>query len=123
MTPAMTQYHLNAPLSAELGARAAAISAGLRSGKIGPDKSDEVSELIVDLTDFTMRYFFARPAEVFKLGLASRGMIDLGIRSTGKTIRMALRQVLPRLTPEQFKQVADYLEEAVLTARPPRKPT
>ena len=114
----MTQYHLNAPLSAELGARAVAVSAALRSGKLGPDKSDEVSELIVDLTDFTMRYFFARPAEVFKLGLASRGMIDLGIRSTGKTIRMALRQVLPKLTPDQFKQVADYLDEALQITKP-----
>lgn len=114
----MTHYHLNAPLSADLGTRATAISAGLRSGKIGPDRSDEVSELIVDLTDHTMRYFFARPAEAFKLGLASRGMIDLGIRSTGKTIRMALRQVLPRLTPEQFKQIADYLDEALQINKP-----
>jgi hypothetical protein len=114
----MTHYHLNAPLSAELGARAAAVSADLRSGKLGPKHSDEVSELIVDLTDHTMRYFFARPAEAFKLGLTSRGMIDLGIRSTGKTIRMALRQVLPKLTPDQFKQVADYLDEALQITKP-----
>ena len=117
----MTHYHLNAPLSAELGARAVAVSAALRSGKLRPDKSDELSELIVDMTDSAMRHFFVRPAEAFKLGLASRGMIDLGIRSTGKTIGMALRQVLPRLTPEQFKQVADYLDEALQLGKPSRK--
>lgn len=117
----MTQYHLNAPISAELGSRAVAVSAALRSGRLGPDRSDEVSDLICDMTDAVMRHFFVRPAEAFKLGLASRGVIDLGIRGTGKTIRMALRQVLPRLTPEQFRQVADYLDEALQITKPPRR--
>jgi len=118
----MTHYHLNAPLTAALGSRVVSTSAAIRSGKIGPSQSDPVSDLIVDLTDAAMRHFFVRPAEVFKLGLASRGIIDLGVRSTNKTIRMALKQILPRLSPEQFRQVADYLDEALEINKPQRKP-
>ena len=106
-------YRLSAPLSDALGKRAEDISRRLRSGELTAARADEVGELICDLTDYLLRYNFMRPAEAFKLGLASRGMIDLGIRSTIKTIRMAIKQTLPRLTPEQFKQVADYIDDVL----------
>ncbi len=115
------RYHLSAPIPDALGARAVDIVKRLRSGELKPSQSDEVGDLICEMTDHTMRHYFARPAEAFKLGIASRGAIDLGIRSTVKTIRMAVKQVLPRLSPEQFAQVADYIDEAlaVSTARKP----
>lgn len=121
MTTPKTQYRLQAPLSDALAARLQDISSRVRSGALPRERSDEVSDLICDMTESAMQHFFLRPAKVFGLGLTSRGIIDLGIRSTSKTVRMALRQVLPRLTPEQFQQVADYLDEAIQAEAAPRR--
>ncbi len=110
---AKSRYHLQAPISDALSERARDIVERLRDGRLKAAQSDEVSDLICDITDSSMRHFFARPAQDFGLGLTARGIIDLGVRSTSKTVRMALRQILPRLSPEQFQRVADYLEEAL----------
>jgi hypothetical protein len=98
-------YRLSVPLSDALGERAEELPRRLRSGELTMDRADQVSELISELADDVPRYNFRRPAEAFKLGLASRGMIDLGIRSTIKTIRMAIRQTLPRLNPSSSNRL------------------
>ena len=115
------RYLLQAPLDDELGARVVDVSARVRTGKITPKQSDEVSDLICEMTESTMRHFFARPAKAFGLGMIQRGLIDQGINITIKTVRTALRQVLPKLTPEQFREVADYLDEALPPPKPARK--
>ena len=106
-------YRLQAPLTADLGARVHDVSARVRSGELPRERSEEVSDLICEMTETAMKHFFLRPAQEFGLGLTARGIIDLGIRSTSKTVRMALKQIFPRLSPEQFCQVSDYLDEAV----------
>lgn len=109
---------VTAPLPAALAQRALAIVGRLRDGTLGPEQADEAVDLVCDMTDCVMRHFFLRPAEALGLGIASRAAIDLGVRSTVKTTRMALRQILPRLDAAQLRQVADYIDEAVEQRRP-----
>ncbi|HEX4872329.1 MAG TPA: hypothetical protein VFV27_08455 [Nevskiaceae bacterium] len=104
---------VGAPIPAALAEKAARTVDSLRAGRIGSGQSDEVVEVICEMTEAVMGHFFVRPGEAFGLGMTLRGVIEFGVSSTVKTMRFGLRKVIPKLRPEQLRQVGDFLDEAL----------
>lgn len=108
------QSHIVAPIPDELRTRALYTVGELRErGKADKEAIDKLFDLIVDMTDNGLDFFFLEPLRRLNAGNMLMGMARMGISSMLKGSKMVVYKVLKKLDEKSLPAILDFIEEII----------
>ncbi|MFE8072707.1 hypothetical protein QQM79_16740 [Marinobacteraceae bacterium S3BR75-40.1] len=105
------QYHIAAPVPEELAQRAAHLINCIRYEGPTKEQKEELYELIVELTEVGVDFFFLEPLRRLGAGPVMMKMANMGLNSTLKGTRMVIHKVLKRIDNKHLDGIVDFIEE------------
>lgn len=106
--------HIVAPIPDDLRNRALATVEELRArGKADKEAVDKLYNLIVDMTDAGLDFFFLEPLRRLKASNMMMGMARVGIGSMLKGSKMVVHKVLKKLDERSLAAILDFIEEII----------
>lgn len=106
--------HIVAPIDDELRTKALYTVSELRSrGKADKDAIEELFQLIVELTESGLDFFFLEPLRRLNAGSMMMGMAKVGISSMLKGSKMVVHKVLKKLDERSLVSILDFIEEII----------
>ncbi len=113
------QSHIVAPIDEALKTRALNTVAELRErGKADKEAIDKLYELIVELTESGLDFFFLEPLRRLKAGTMMMSMARMGIGSMLKGSKMVIHKVLKKLDDRSLTNILDFIEEIICEPEP-----
>lgn len=70
---------------------------------------DTLADVVVELTDCGMDYYFMRPLEAAKSGFIVRQSASLGLAATRQVLGSAIRNVVGRMDGPQLLSICDSI--------------
>lgn len=108
------QSHIVAPIPDELRTRALYTVGELRErGKADKEAIDKLYNLIVDMTDNGLDFFFLEPLRRLNASSMMMGMARMGIGSMLKGSKMVVHKVLKKLDDRSLVAILDFIEEII----------
>lgn len=108
------QSHIVAPIPDELRTRALYTVNELRQrGKADKDAIDTLYNLIVELTESGLDFFFLEPLRRLRAGNMMMSMAKMGIGSMLKGSKMVIHEVLKKLDDRSLANILDFIEEII----------
>jgi hypothetical protein len=104
--PYLRFYH-----SESLRARSLAVLANLEEAEDPTKHRDALADLIVELTDGGMDYFFLRPLRLAKAGFITEQSANLGMAGSLRVMATVLRSVIGRMDDAQLLSVCSSIRE------------
>jgi len=101
---ALRFYH-----SATLRHRSDRILAAIETDEDPTTHTDALAELVVDLTEAGMEYYFLRPIRQAKLGLVARKTADYGVSGAIRLMAPMVRRILHHTSAEQLRTIAAHM--------------
>ena len=112
------QSHIVAPIPDELRTRALYTVNELRErGKADKIAIDKLFELIVEMTDNGLDFFFLEPLRRLNASMLM-GMARMGIGSMLKGSKMVVHKVLKKLDDRSLAAILDFIEEIIHEPEP-----
>ena len=109
------------PLSEELRQQTLETLATLRESSDRKRHIPMLGDLISDLTEAGLEYYFVHSLKKAGVGLIGVSTAKLGIASTAKGIPVVITKVVGLMSNEQLRAVADFIEEALIEEPRTRK--
>ncbi len=108
------QSHIVAPIPDELRTRALLTVEELR-GRSKADKEaiDKLYNLIVEMTEEGLDFFFLEPLRRLNAGNVMMSMAKMGIGSMLKGSKMVIHKVLKKLDDRSLHSILDFVEEII----------
>lgn len=108
------QSHIVAPIPEELRTRALYTVCELKErGKADKEAIDKLYNLIVELTEQGLDFFFLEPLRRLNAGSMMMGMAKMGIGSMLKGSKMVIHKVLKKLDDRSLASILDFIEEII----------
>lgn len=108
------QSHIVAPISDQLKNRAFYTVAELRKrGTADKAAIDQLYELIIDLTEAGLDFYFMEPLRRLHASSMMMGMARMGIGSMLKGSKMVIHKVLKKLDDRSMSDILDFIEEII----------
>lgn len=107
------KHILQGELPESLVAEARGVVAQIRAGDMGPADHAALVDLIARMTEAGLTHFFIKPLKELDIGPTLRGLVQVGLGSANKAIRMGLGRVIPKVKAERWPRIADFIEDAV----------
>lgn len=101
-------------ISPELGERVEAVIEKLRSDSIPKAHVGELVEVVLEMTEVGLEYYYLRPLEVAGVGMMLRSSAKLGIAAAGKSTPMIVRTVVGGMSNDQLLKIANFLDEILI---------
>lgn len=106
--------HIVAPIPDEMRTRALYTVEELRErGKADKEAVDKLYNLIMDMTDAGLDFFFLEPLRRLKASNMLLGMARVGIGSMLKGSKMIIHKVLKKLDDRSLAAILDFIEEII----------
>lgn len=113
------QSHIVAPISDELKSRALETVNELRERDTADKEAiDKLYNLIVELTESGLDFFFLEPLRRLRAGNMMMSMARMGIGSMLKGSKMVVHKVLKKLDDRSLKDILDFIEEIICEPEP-----
>ena len=113
------QSHIVAPIPDELRTRALYTVNELRErGKADKEAIDKLFELIAEMTDNGLDFFFLEPLRRLNASSMLMGMARMGIGSMLKGSKMVVHKVLKKLDDRSLAAILDFIEEIIHEPEP-----
>jgi hypothetical protein len=112
---------LSFPLSEELRRQTLETLAKLRESSDRRRHLPLLGDLISDLTEAGLEYYFVHSLEKAGVGIIGVSTAKLGIASTSKGIPVVITKVVRLMSDDQLLAVADFIEEALIKEPRTRK--
>ena len=108
------QSHIVAPIPDDLRTRSMYTVDELRArGKADKEAIDKLYNLIVDLTENGLDFFFLEPLRRLRAGNMMMSMAKMGISSMLKGSKMVVHKVLKKLDDRSLASILDFIEEII----------
>tara|TARA_R100000789_G_scaffold34218_3_gene37496 strand:+ start:465 stop:821 length:357 start_codon:yes stop_codon:yes gene_type:complete len=108
------QSHIVAPIPDELRTRALYTVSELKNrGKADKQAIEQLYDLINELTEAGLDFFFIEPLRRLKAGSMMMGMARMGISSMLKGSKMVIHKVLKKLDDRSLAAILDFIEEII----------
>ncbi|MDX1458895.1 MAG: hypothetical protein R3276_15000 [Marinobacter sp.] len=108
------QSHIVAPISDELRTKAMYTVTELRSrGKADKEAVEQLYQLIVEMTEDGLDFFFLEPLRRLRASNMMMGMAKVGISSMLKGSKMVVHKVLKKLDDQSLVSILDFIEEII----------
>lgn len=101
-------------VSAELQQRAASVVASIRSDRDKRKHVPALIEVVLEMTDAGLHYYFLHPLERAGVGAVTRRAVELAIGTAGRTLPMVVRKTVGSLNDEQISSIAEFLDEILV---------
>lgn len=113
------QSHIVAPIPDELKSRALYTVNELRErGTADKEAIDKLYNLIVELTESGLDFFFLEPLRRLRAGNMMMSMARMGIGSMLKGSKMVIHKVLKKLDDRSLANILDFIEEIICEPEP-----
>ncbi|WP_286221975.1 hypothetical protein [Marinobacter apostichopi] len=113
------QSHIVAPIPDELRTRALYTVEQLRErGKADKVAIDQLFDLIVELTDAGLDFFFLEPLRRLNASSMMMGMARVGTSSMLKGSKMVVQKVLKKLDDRSLAAMLDFIAEIIHEPEP-----
>lgn len=109
------------PLSEELRLQTLETLAALRESSDPRRHIPMLGDLISDLTEAGLEYYFVDSLEKAGVGMIGVSTAKLGIASTAKGLPVVVTKVVKLMSDDQLLAVADFIEEALIEEPRTRK--
>ena len=103
--------HMVAPVKQTHSEQAYALIAKIRNNESATQHIAELTELVIDLTDAGLKFYFIEPLERIEVSSMTMKVAKMGLSSTHKGMKMVITKVLKKLSNEQVLRLSDFLEE------------
>jgi len=104
--PFLRFYH-----SESLRAKTLAVLATLEKGKDPREHRDALADVIVELTDAGMEYYFLRPLKVAQAGFFTQQSANLGMAATTRVLAAVIRNIIGGMDNPQLLAVCSYIRQ------------
>ena len=106
----MRALFLATPLPADLAARARETIADLRSDAPRKARAERATDLILAMSEESLRYHFRAPMVELGVGVLTRKSLEVALDLAVRGIRGSMRSVLAGFDDGQLARVADLIE-------------
>lgn len=93
--------------------RAVEIVAALRTDPGDRAVVSSLIDLVLDLTDTGLNYFFLHPLELAGVGTLRRKGAEVALGTAGRVLPSVVRSTVGSMTEEQLLTLADFIEHMV----------
>ncbi|MBR9869723.1 MAG: hypothetical protein GYB26_01130 [Gammaproteobacteria bacterium] len=108
------QSHIVAPIPDELRTRALYTVNELKTrGKADKEAIEKLHNLIADLTENGLDFFFLEPLRRLNAGNMTMSMAKVGISSMLKGSKMVVHKVLKKLNDRSLTSILEFIEEII----------
>ena len=104
--PFLRFYH-----SESLRAKTLAVISTLEKAKGKTDHRDALADIVVELTDAGMEYYFLRPLKIAKAGFMTEQSANLGMAATTRVLGTVIRSIIGRMDSAQLLSVCKYIRQ------------
>ena len=104
--PFLRFYH-----SESLRAKTLAVIFTLEKAKDKTDHRDALADIVVELTDAGMEYYFLRPLKIAKAGFMTEQSANLGMAATTRVLGTVIRSIIGRMDNPQLLSVCKYIRQ------------
>jgi len=104
--PFLRFYH-----SESLRAKTLAVLTTLEKAKDSTKHRDALANIVVELTDSGMEYFFLRPLKLAKAGFFVEQSANLGMSATTAVLATVIRNMIGRMDGPQLLTVCSYIRQ------------
>jgi hypothetical protein len=104
--PFLRFYH-----SASLRAKTLAVLATLEKGKDPREHRDALADIVVELTDAGMEYYFLRPLKLAQVGFFTQQSANLGMAATTRVLGAVIRNIIGGMDNPQLLSVCSYIRQ------------
>ena len=85
--------------------------AALEKAEDGTEYRDALADIVVELTDSGMDYFFLRPLKLAEVGFFTQQSANLGMAATTAVLGGVIRNVIGRMDNPQLLTVCSYIRQ------------
>jgi len=104
--PFLRFYH-----SKSLRAKTLAVLAILEKAKDSTQHRGALADIIVELTDAGMEYYFLRPLKLAKAGFFTEQSANLGMAATTRVLASVIRNIIGHMDSPQLLFVCSYIRQ------------
>jgi hypothetical protein len=104
--PSLRFYH-----SQSLRTKTLAVLTALEKAKDRKQHRGALAEIVVELTDAGMEYYFLRPLKVAKAGFFVEQSASLGIATTTGVLASVMRSIIGGMDDDQLLSVCSYIRQ------------
>jgi hypothetical protein len=104
--PFLRFYH-----SKSLRAKTLAVLTTLEKAEDGTEYRDALADVVVELTDCGMDYFYLRPLKLAKVGFLTQQSANFGMSATTSVLGGVIRNVIGRMDSPQLLTVCNYIRQ------------
>ena len=108
-------------ISPELAARTESAVAGVRQDPADRDRVDELVEVVLEMTDVGLDYYYLEPLRRARVGAMATGAAKLGLATAERSIPPIVRRVLTGLDAEQILEIAEFIDDLLVRAPDARR--
>lgn len=72
---------------------------------------DELQDLVVELTDTGLDYFFIKPLELAKVGFVTKRSAKLGIAGAQRVMGKVIRRIIGGMDKNQLLVISSYIRQ------------
>ena len=73
----------------------------------------DLIDLVIDLTDTGLTYFFLHPLELVGVGTIRRKGVEVALGTAGRLLPSVVRRTVGSMSVDQLLQIADFIEAMV----------
>jgi hypothetical protein len=110
-SPPSTEPFLRFYHSKSLRAKTLAVLATLEKAKDSTRHRDALADVIVELTESGMEYYFLRPLKLAHAGFFTEQSANLGMAATTRVWASVIRNIIGRMDSPQLLFVCNYIRQ------------
>jgi len=104
--PSLRFYH-----SKSLRAKTLSVLATLEKAKDSTQHRGKLADIVVELTDAGMEYYFLRPLKLAKAGFFTEQSANLGMAATTRVLASVIRNITGSMDNPQLLSVCSYIRQ------------
>ena len=104
--PFLRFYH-----SKSLRTKTLAVLSTLEKAKDSTQHRDALADIVVELTDCGMEYYFLRPLRLAKAGFFVEQSANVGMAATTRVLASVIRSIIGRMDNPQLLTVCSYIRQ------------
>ena len=104
--PFLRFYHSDA-----LRVKTLAILAAIEDAKDSRQYRDALADIVVELTDSGMEYYFLKPLKIAKAGFFTEQTAKAGMSATTSVLGAVIRNIIGRMDTPQLLSVSGYVRQ------------
>ena len=104
--PFLRFYH-----SESLRAKTLAVLTSLEKAKDSTQLRDDLADIVAELTDSGMEYYFLRPLKLANAGFLTEQTASLGMAASTRVLASVVRNIIGRMDKPQLLAVCKYIRQ------------